>query len=134
MSLINSHFYNITEPFSRNVDLQSLTEDGITLTGCIRLNPESEIYKAHFPGMPITPGVCIIQIASELLQEALGLPIILNKVKNAKFLKVINPIETPELTYIFSRFKTEDDSFSVSITVEAADTIFSKLSLTFIQR
>ena len=32
----------------------------------IRLNPEHFIYKAHFPGEPITPGVCIMQIAIEL--------------------------------------------------------------------
>ena len=28
--------------------------------------PGHFIYKAHFPGEPITPGVCIIQIATEL--------------------------------------------------------------------
>ena len=33
----------------------------------IELDPEHFIYKAHFPGEPITPGVCIMQIAKELL-------------------------------------------------------------------
>ena len=28
----------------------------------VRLNASHVIYKAHFPGMPITPGVCIIQM------------------------------------------------------------------------
>ena len=36
----------------------------------IKLDPEHFIYKAHFPGEPITPGVCIMQIAKELLEEA----------------------------------------------------------------
>ena len=36
----------------------------------IELNPQHFIYKAHFPGEPITPGVCIMQIAKELLEEA----------------------------------------------------------------
>ena len=31
------------------------------------LNSSHEIYKAHFPGNPITPGVCLLQIALELL-------------------------------------------------------------------
>ena len=35
----------------------------------IRLNPDHEIYRAHFPGNPITPGVCIVQIISEVLGE-----------------------------------------------------------------
>ena len=31
----------------------------------IRLHPDHTIYKAHFPGEPITPGVCVIQIAKD---------------------------------------------------------------------
>ncbi len=32
----------------------------------IELNPEHYIYKAHFPGNPITPGVCIIKMITEV--------------------------------------------------------------------
>ena len=31
----------------------------------LRLNPDHPIYHAHFPGNPITPGVCIVQIVGE---------------------------------------------------------------------
>ena len=34
----------------------------------IHLDASHFIYQAHFPGDPITPGVCIIQIAKELLE------------------------------------------------------------------
>lgn len=37
----------------------------------LRLNPEHFIYQAHFPGEPVTPGVCILQIGKELLAELL---------------------------------------------------------------
>ena len=37
----------------------------------VRLNASHVIYKAHFPGMPITPGVCIIQMVTECLQQHL---------------------------------------------------------------
>ena len=40
----------------------------------ISLFPEHFIYKAHFPGEPITPGVCIIQIATELFSLAMDAP------------------------------------------------------------
>ena len=32
----------------------------------LQLHPEHEIYQAHFPGNPITPGVCQVQIVAEL--------------------------------------------------------------------
>ena len=35
----------------------------------VRLLPESAVYRGHFPGYPITPGVCIVQIALELAEE-----------------------------------------------------------------
>ena len=35
----------------------------------VRLLPESDVYRGHFPGYPITPGVCIVQIALELAEE-----------------------------------------------------------------
>ena len=33
----------------------------------VRLDPSSPVYAAHFPGYPITPGVILIEIATELL-------------------------------------------------------------------
>ena len=39
------------------------TADGMVC--CVRLLSDSIIYKAHFPGEPVTPGVCIMQMAKE---------------------------------------------------------------------
>ena len=50
------------------IDAAQRTEDGAVYT--LRLNPDHVIYKAHFPGEPITPGVCILQIGQELLSDA----------------------------------------------------------------
>ena len=52
----------------------------------IRLNPAHTIYQAHFPGEPVTPGVCILQIARELLEDLLQRPLAVKSVKNMKFL------------------------------------------------
>ena len=38
----------------------------------VRLLPESPVYQGHFPGYPITPGVCLVQIALELIEEMAG--------------------------------------------------------------
>ncbi len=38
----------------------------------IRLLPDSPIYEAHFKGMPVTPGACIIQMACELVGASVG--------------------------------------------------------------
>ena len=46
----------------------------------IHLDASHFIYQAHFPDEPITPGVCIIQIAKELLEEHLGIGLEIQKV------------------------------------------------------
>jgi 3-hydroxyacyl-[acyl-carrier-protein] dehydratase len=55
MRLIND-FYSVKE--TQNVDgMMNFT---------VRLNANHFIYAAHFPENPVTPGVCITQIAKEL--------------------------------------------------------------------
>lgn len=97
----------------------------------VRLNAEHFIYKAHFPGEPITPGVCIVQMAAELLGEHLGRTVSVRGLKNVKFLAVIAPDETPGLSVDFSRIATDEEAATVSATatVSAADGVKAKVSL-----
>ena len=57
----------------------------------IRMNPLCEIYAAHFPGDPITPGVCILQIGLDLVGLCAGCPVEIIQVKNMKFLSILRP-------------------------------------------
>jgi 3-hydroxyacyl-[acyl-carrier-protein] dehydratase len=57
----------------------------------IRLNPSHEIFKGHFPGNPILPGVCIVQILKEILMYQSGNKLILNYAGSIKYLSYINP-------------------------------------------
>lgn len=99
----------------------------------LELIPDCMIYRAHFPEQPITPGVCIIQIASELLTDLYSLKFELSSVSNAKYLAVINPLDTPELTYTFKKivFDDEKPSVKVSVIVSNNDIVFTKLSLVY---
>jgi len=45
--------------------------EGTAVRYDVQLDASHFIYQAHFPGEPITPGVCIIQIAKELLEDCL---------------------------------------------------------------
>lgn len=99
----------------------------------VSLIADSIIYRAHFPEKPVTPGVCIIQIASELLGQLTGRNPSLVEVVNAKFLAVINPLETPEVTYTFSKLVSDDaaHTLKVQVVVTSEATICTKLSLLY---
>ena len=104
----------------------------------IELDATHIIYKAHFPGEPVTPGVCIVQIAKELLEEHLGQKMDIVAVKNVKFLSVISPVETPRITYRFCKITGRQaelgneigtlPELKVQAEVLSADTLLAKLS------
>lgn len=99
----------------------------------LELVPDCVIYQAHFPEQPITPGVCIIQTANELLNELLQSEYKLTTVSNAKFLAVINPLDTAFVTYTFNKLVFDEDTKTVkaSVVVSNTDTVFTKLSLVY---
>ena len=98
----------------------------------IHLDASHFIYQAHFPDEPITPGACIIQIAKELLEEHLGIGLEIQKVKNVKFLNVISPLATPNVTYVFEKIMPDDSekTYKVMTQVSSGETSLAKLSFT----
>ena len=102
----------------------------------VLLDEKHFIYQAHFPGEPVTPGVCIIQIAKELLEDHLQRDFVIRQVKNVKFLSVISPIKTPRVSYTFDKLSVleETGECKVQIMVTAGDEVLAKLSMTVERR
>jgi 3-hydroxyacyl-[acyl-carrier-protein] dehydratase len=57
----------------------------------IRFFPDHPIFKGHFPGHPVTPGVIFLQLVQELIEHHLKGRIRLVELPNCKFLGVVNP-------------------------------------------
>ena len=95
----------------------------------IVLNPSCLIYAAHFPSMPITPGVCIIQMVEELLGELTKSSQQLIKIKNAKFLSVLKPDEQ-KVMVTFSLLREENGIYSSqAIISDSNNNVYAKVSL-----
>ena len=99
----------------------------------IFLEEKSFIYKAHFPNEPITPGVCIIQIAKELLEDYAQKHYTIKAIKNVKFLNVISPVITPYVTYVLDKIVIDEANKTCSLQVQvlAEEVLLTKLSFTF---
>lgn len=108
------------------------TEDASAAAFQVRLNPEWPIYKAHFPGNPITPGVCIVQMVQELLQNLVQRDLRLREAKNVKYVSIVSPKEVLDLTITFSKIEPQPDgSLKVQAQVSNGETLYTKLSVTF---
>lgn len=112
--------------------IEKLTSSDEIVGGCflLRLNPDHVIYQAHFPGEPITPGVCIVQMGKELMEELLAKSLEVARVKNVKFLSVISPENTTSITYTFRKVEWSADGKEVKaqIVVTSGDEAKAKIS------
>ena len=109
------------------LDSVSRTGEGVTYT--LHLNADNIIYKAHFPGDPITPGVCILQMGLELLSEAVGVVLELIGVKNVKFLSILHP-EEASVRVIVHRISVDNDTVKAQVDFSLKDVAIAKMSLT----
>jgi len=108
--------------------IDNIERNGDCVVYTFHLNPEHIIYKAHFPGEPITPGVCILQIGVELLADAVGTPVEINCVKNVKFLSILHPDIQP-LRVEIHRLVVDGLTVNAQIVFKSIDTIIAKMSL-----
>jgi 3-hydroxyacyl-[acyl-carrier-protein] dehydratase len=60
----------------------------------MEVNAAHEIFKGHFPEVPVLPGVCMVQCIKELIEEALQVKTRIDKADMIKFLSMLNPVES----------------------------------------
>lgn len=99
-------------------------------TASIHLNKDHDIFKGHFPGNPVTPGVCMMQIVKELTEEFTGSKLFLKTASNVKFMAIINPFETPDLKLQLDITENEEDVKVKNIT-SFGETIALKMSVCY---
>ncbi|GHT24647.1 3-hydroxyacyl-ACP dehydratase [Bacteroidia bacterium] len=97
----------------------------------VQLNAEHPVYAAHFPGNPITPGVCIIQMVKELVESFRQQTLFLKKLASVRFLNVINPLEHGTVKVEFG-VESSDNAEKVTATISENDITFAKMTLLLI--
>lgn len=100
------------------------------LEAIITFNPEHEIYKGHFPGNPVVPGVALTQIVKELVEKYANHSLFLENASNIKFMSMVNPEVTSQLNIKF-KINTEEDVFKADGTAANDEVIFFKFKGTF---
>lgn len=114
----------ILEDYLYRVDSHS--EAGYLLS----LIADCPIYAAHFPGTPITPGVCIVQIVKELAEKNLRRQFTIKEARNVKFLALLTPECKPMVS--FGKMEKSEEGYSIHAKVADSadgDTVYANVSL-----
>jgi 3-hydroxyacyl-[acyl-carrier-protein] dehydratase len=92
----------------------------------LEINPSHEIFKGHFPGTPVVPGVCMMQMVKEIIEDMVGKEIRLLRADHMKFLAVINP-EVKKTIQLDAKYSiTEEKKISVVASLLDSGVIYFK--------
>jgi 3-hydroxyacyl-[acyl-carrier-protein] dehydratase len=92
----------------------------------IELNPSHEIFHGHFPGNPLLPGVCMVQILKELLINYLGCNLILKNAGSIKYLSFIDPLVNNIIHFNVEMNKTGSGDISCKATLNSESVVFCR--------
>jgi len=97
----------------------------------VTLNKEHDIFNGHFPGNPVTPGVCMMQIIKELAQEITGSSLFMSNTSNVKFMALINPEKNPILNLDLEISGDLSSEIKVKNVTSFDETVALKLTNTY---
>jgi 3-hydroxyacyl-[acyl-carrier-protein] dehydratase len=78
----------------------------------IRINPRHGIFEGHFPGQPVVPGVCMVQIVKELMEQHLVTKLLLRTASQLKFLQLVVPDED-DIIEVSIQYKIEKNNYTI---------------------
>jgi 3-hydroxyacyl-[acyl-carrier-protein] dehydratase len=95
----------------------------------ISINPDHKILKGHFPGLPIVPGVCMMQIVREVMEVMTKKSLRLISADTMKFLSVINPDQNREVD-VSVTYTEADGRYQINATLFSGEVTFFKIKAT----
>jgi len=115
--------------------LEASEKNGNSATYRCRLHPEAPVFKAHFPGFPVLPGVLTLKMVVDAINASQFFStqtLTVQSIGNAKYLAVVNPQETQEveISVALKAEKNADEPavFQFKATVQNGEMRFATFS------
>jgi len=102
--MLKDSFYTISE----------IKSEPASVSASLQLRQDHPLYQGHFPGQPVVPGVCMLQMVKELAAMMTKKVLVLQRADTMKFLQQIDPRNSPVLRAELSYNILDDESFRVS--------------------
>jgi 3-hydroxyacyl-[acyl-carrier-protein] dehydratase len=116
--MLRNDFYTI---LSKNV----INENSFSAT--ISINEKHDIFNGHFPQNPVVPGVCMLQMVKDLLEDELQKTVHLKSIGNVKFTAVVNPTQNPTLDIKITYELTDGKSYKINSIISSKEVVFLKI-------
>ena len=112
----------------------SKTMDENSLELAVELQKNHAIFKGHFPNFPVAPGVTLLQIIKNVLENHLSHSLQIQSSSQLKFLNLVNPNENSILIFNI-QFAIEKELIKLKNTTTFKDgSSVMKCNVTFVKK
>ena len=113
--------------------ISKLEHNDGSVSATLVINKDCEIFKGHFPGHPVVPGACMLQIVKEVLEEALQVSVQLKKADHLKFISMIDPGNTLSVALDIVYKIVEEGEISVTAKLMSGEVVCFKFQGRFVK-
>lgn len=94
--------------------------EGDTALFRLALCPDCKVYEGHFPGQPVCPGVCNIQMIKECLEILLGKHLLISEIQQCRLTVLVTPSEYPLVEVRINILTIDEESVKFYATLGTA--------------
>ena len=108
----------------------------------VALNADCEVYQGHFPGEPVCPGACNIQMIKECTEQCLGYTgdnllttgedsetpsILLSHIRQCRLTTLVTPQQHPEVEVRVAILSRSEDTITFRGTIGKGEEVYMEL-------
>ena len=112
--------------------IDSRTTDGDKEIFGISLHPDCDVYRGHFPGTPVSPGVCNIEMIKECAELTAGKKLFLKNLQQCRLKTLITPTEHPQLEMTIA-LTQDGTSYKLKATLGKGNDIYLDLKADLVE-
>jgi 3-hydroxyacyl-[acyl-carrier-protein] dehydratase len=111
--------------------VQKITETEKIIQVAVQLQAGHPIFKGHFPGHPVLPGVCMLEMITEITGSHLQKRIRITSASMIKYLNMIDPNKDPLIQFEI-KYEQGPKNIVTQGKIYSGTLVFMKCQLSFV--
>jgi len=111
----------------RNSEISISKKDQQHINAVFSFKKELDLFRGHFPGNPILPGIFQIEMVKYAIEKSYKCCLCIKSIKKTKFSSLIHPEKSVYLDIMIN--KKENNQLSVRATLSVDDAVAGKINL-----
>ena len=108
--------------------IDSLEQGDDLIRSAIHIDETHPIFQGHFPGQPVLPGVCMLEMLKEVIEEAYASSFQLETASSVKFLTMFAPPQFTSAVFEIKPIVYAGNQLTINATLKFEQHVFLKIN------